>query len=45
LRKLTTKINDYYLKISGHKDGVKSYGRGFSLALGYYYKYIMGKEN
>jgi hypothetical protein len=45
LRKLATKINDYYLKISGHKDGVKSYDRGFSLALGYYYKYIMAKEN
>ena len=35
---MATSINDAYLKMSGHKDGVKSYDRGLELALKYYYK-------
>jgi hypothetical protein len=35
------KINDLYLKASGHEDGVGSYGRGKLLGLKYYYKYFI----
>ncbi len=38
---LFTRANDFYLKASGHKDGVESYGRGRSLALKYYYKHFV----
>lgn len=36
-----TKINDTYLKMSGHKDGVESYDRGHLLGLKYYYLYFI----
>lgn len=32
-----TKVNDTYLKMSGHEDGVENYDRGQLLALKYYY--------
>lgn len=38
-----TKINDTYLKMSGHKDGVESYDRGHLLGLKYYYLYFVEK--
>lgn len=41
---LFRKMNDTYLKLSGHPDGVQSYGRGKLLALKYYYKNFVPGE-
>lgn len=41
---LSRKINDWYLKLAGQKDGVQSYSRGKLLGLKYYYKtFVEGK--
>lgn len=36
-KKWATKLNDTYLKMSGHDDGVESYSRGHLLGLKYYF--------